>query len=74
MVWVLVAVGFPTTLASCYVMGGIAYAADAAVGGFVGWAILSASGALQWFVILPWIWRKCVTFTRRQRKLTASNG
>jgi hypothetical protein len=63
MVLALTAVGFPSTLLGCYLLAGVAYVLlviaglnySTTVDTLLAWMVLSTCGAVQWFVILPFI-------------------
>ena len=68
--WVLIGLGFPSTLVGCLVLavlaqGAVLTGADsletwAWLSGILSWAVLSTCGAVQWFVVLPHLWRTTV--------------
>ena len=58
--WLLLALNFPSSILSALLVAAISSALPAI--GFTStlllWMIFTMVGYLQWFVLLPWIWRK----------------
>ncbi len=76
--WILATIGFPCTLLGCTVLAGAVYGMMAFgisfpasypwLGGYVLWAVLSACGAVQWFLIVPWMWKTTKRWLQCARK------
>jgi hypothetical protein len=76
--WAMLALSFPTGLAVSIVVSVVLFAADAAnladgihvpvwLGLPLVWLAFCAAGYFQWFVAIPWLWR-------RYRSATAKTG
>lgn len=85
MAWILIAIGFPSTLAGCMVLAAVGYGlmlTEPKLGEpfpglvtFFDWAVLSACGAIQWFIITPWIWKTLMNwFSRYSKSFHAPEG
>ena len=71
MAWILVVLGLPTSLTGCLLLAGIGsvgFVSESWIDGVVTWLVLSTSGVIQWFVVLPCVYKRLIRTVKPVKK------